>query len=177
MRKAAVDKLAILSAVSRKAHGVAGTFDLPLPLTGAPAVEGRSSGGAHTLVITFNNPIVSGTAAVTEGTAGGMTSSMSGNTMTINLTGVADVQRLTVAVNGVTGTAGQTMPSASISLRVLAGDANGSGDVGASDIAMVKSQASQPVTASNFRADVVMNGSINATDVSLVKARSGSNVP
>ena len=40
--KAAVDKLAILSAVSRKTHGAAGTFDVPLPLTGPPGVESRT---------------------------------------------------------------------------------------------------------------------------------------
>jgi subtilisin family serine protease len=175
--KAAVDKLAILGVVSRKTHGGAGTFDIPLPLSGTPGVEGRSSGGAHTIVVTFNNPVASGSAAVTEGSASGMTSNVSGNTMTINLTGVADVQRLTVSINGVTGNAGQTMASTAVTMKVLAGDTNGSGDVSSSDIGQVKSQTSNPVTASNFRTDVAVNGAINATDIGLVKSRSGANVP
>ena len=40
------------SAVSRKTHGAAGPFDVPLPLSGAPGVECRSGGanGDHTIV-------------------------------------------------------------------------------------------------------------------------------
>jgi hypothetical protein len=67
---AMVPVLQLASAVSRKTHGGAGTFDIPLPLTGTPGVECRSggAGGDHTFVITFNNAVVSGNAAVTGGT-------------------------------------------------------------------------------------------------------------
>ena len=46
-----------LSAVSRKTHGDAGTFDLPLPLSGNPGIECRSGGadGEYQVVVTFPN--------------------------------------------------------------------------------------------------------------------------
>ena len=65
--KAAYDYLLVTGAVSRKTHGAAGTFDVPLPLSGEPGVECRSSGGNHTMVITFDNNVVSGNATVTSG--------------------------------------------------------------------------------------------------------------
>ena len=60
--------LALTSAVSRKTHGSAGAFDVPLPLTGEPGVECRSSNGQHTFVFTFSSNVVSGNASVTGGT-------------------------------------------------------------------------------------------------------------
>ena len=41
--------LQLVSAVSRKTHRTAGTFDINLPLTGEPGVECRNSGGTHSL--------------------------------------------------------------------------------------------------------------------------------
>src|SRR5437667_9049127 len=58
--------LQLMGAVSRLTHNLAGTFDVNLPLTGTPGVECRSVSGA-TLVMTFNNPVVSGNANVTNG--------------------------------------------------------------------------------------------------------------
>ena len=57
------NQLQLATAVSRKAHGGAGTFDIPLPLIGEPGVECRSNAGAHTLVFTFSNNVVSGNAS------------------------------------------------------------------------------------------------------------------
>ncbi len=167
----------LTSAVSRKTHGAAGTFDLPLPLTGAPAVECRSSGGTHTLVFSFTNDIVSGSASLSEGTGSVSGSSVSLNTMTVNLSGVSDVQRITVTLTGVTDSFGQVLPPTAVSVNMLVGDINGSKSVSASDIGSVKAQSGAPVTAVNFRADVAVSGSITATDVGLVKSRSGQSVP
>jgi CSLREA domain-containing protein len=166
------------NAVSRKTHGGAGDFDINLPLTGEPGVECRSSGGAHTLIFTFNNPVVSGNASVTTGTGAVTgTPTFSGNTMTVNLTGVADVQRITVTLSGVTDTFGQVLPSTPISVNMLVGDINASKVVNASDIGAVKAQSGVPVTAANFRADVAVSGGITASDIGLVKSRSGQSVP
>src|SRR2546428_7715051 len=41
------DPLTLVSAVSRKTHGAAGTFDIDLPLTGEPGVECRSAGAGN----------------------------------------------------------------------------------------------------------------------------------
>ncbi len=172
-----MDQIAVLGVVSRKVHGSAGTFDLPLALTGSPTVESRSSGGAHTIVVNFNNPVVSGSASVTEGIGGVGSASFSGNTMTIDLTGVGDAQKITIKLSGVTGTASQVMPDTTVSMNVLAGDVNQSKAVGSADVGQVKSLVSTPVNATNFLSDVVVSGAINATDVSLVKSRSGAIVP
>ena len=61
--------LALLSAASRKVHGPAGTFDLPLSLAAAnPTTEPRQSATA-TIVMSFDSAIISATAVVTEGPA------------------------------------------------------------------------------------------------------------
>jgi subtilisin family serine protease len=174
--RAAVNKLALMSAVSRKVHAGAGTFDIPLSLTGPLSVESRSS-SSHTLVFTFNKPVASGNATVTEGTATAASANMSGNTMSVTLNGVTDAQKITVSLNGVTATDTQVLEPTTVSMNVLTGDANGSKIVNATDLAMVKAQSGIPLTEANFRNDVAVSGSINATDVALVKSRSGNTVP
>lgn len=57
----------LTAALSRKTHSATGIFDINLPLTGNPGMECRSSGGNHTLVFTFNNDVISGSASVTGG--------------------------------------------------------------------------------------------------------------
>ena len=170
--------LQLATAVSRKTHGGAGDFDIPLPLAGEPGVECRSSAGAHTLVATFTNNVVSGTASVTAGT-GGVSGSptFAANTMTVNLTSVADVQKITVTLSGVTDSFAQVLPDTAVSMNVLAGDTNGNKSVSASDIGQTKAQSGIPVTGVNFRQDVTPNGTINASDIGLVKSRSGQSVP
>jgi len=77
------------SAASRKVHGAAGTFNLPLSLVLTnPTTEPRQ-GPAATVVLTFDAPITSATAAVIEGTATAGTPVFSGNDVIVPLTGVA----------------------------------------------------------------------------------------
>ena len=168
----------LTGAVSRKTHGAAGNFDIPLPLSGEPGVECRSSGLAHTLVFTFNNNVISGNASVTSGT-GTVSGSpiFASNTMTVNLTGVADVQKITVTLSGVTNASAQVLPNTAVSVNMLIGDINGSKTVSASDIGEVKARAGTPIDVTSFRADVVVNNAINASDIGLVKSRSGFAVP
>jgi hypothetical protein len=97
--------------------------------------------------------------------------------MTVNLSGVTDVQRITVSLNGVTGTDAQTLAPTTVSMNVLAGDVNGSKVVTASDISAVKAQSGLPVTQANFRADVAVSGSVNATDIGRVKTNAGFAIP
>src|SRR5438876_9441520 len=133
-------------AVSRKTHGDAGTFDIPLPLSGSPGVECRTGGatGDYTQVFTFTNNVVSGNASVTGGigSVSGMPT-FSGNTMTVNLTGVANVQTLTVTLTGVTDEFSQVLPDTPVSVNMLIGDVNGNGIVNATDIAQTKGQVGQ----------------------------------
>lgn len=168
----------LTSAVSRKAHGTAGTFDINLPLTGEPAVECRSSGGNHTLVITFSNTMVSGNASVTSGTGSVAGSPVfNGNSMTVNLTGVADMQKVIVMLRNMTDNSAQVMPDTPVSINILAGDTNGNKTVNASDVGQTKSASGQTITAANFRADVNASGAIGAPDISLVKANAGHSLP
>ncbi len=164
--------------VSRKTHGGAGNFDVPLPLTGEPGVECRASGGAHTLVVTFSTSVVSGNASVTTG-SGSISGSpfFNGNTMTVNLAGVADAQKIIVTLSSVTDSFNQVLPDTAVSMNLLAGDTNGNKTVNGTDVSQTKAQASLPVTSANFRQDVTVNGLINASDVSFVKSRVGQSVP
>ncbi len=168
-----------IGAVSRKTHGSAGVFDVDLPLSGTPAVESRSSTAGHSLVFTFSNPIASGSAAITSGSAtlnGSPT--FSGNTMTVNLTGVANAQTLTVSLSNVTDTFGQVLLSTSVSMSVLLGDSNGNNSVTASDIAQTKASVGAALSSANFRSDFNLSGAINATDVAIAKAAaSGAAAP
>src|SRR5438876_3468055 len=175
---AAYQYLLLTGAVSRKTQGGAGTFDINLPLSGEPGVECRSGGGNYTEVFTFDNNVVSGSAAVTGGT-GSVSGSpvFSGHTMTVNLIGVIDVQRLTVTLTGVTDEFSQVLPSTPVSMNVLIGDVNGNKVVNATDVGLVKSQVGQAVTGSNFREDVNADGSLSATDVALTKSHVGDGLP
>ncbi len=80
-------------AFSRKVHGAAGTFDIPLPLTGNVGVECRSGGGtnAYQMIIDFPTTVTVESASVTSGT--GNVDSLSGSgtsQITVNLSGVTD---------------------------------------------------------------------------------------
>jgi hypothetical protein len=165
------------SAVSRKTHGAAGNFDIDLPLSGNAGVECRSSGGNQTLVLTFSNNVVSGNAAVTAGIGTVGSTSFSGNTMTVNLTGVSDEQQITVDATNVMDTLGHTLGDAPINAVILAGDTNGNRTVNAADVAQTKAQQGAPVDQTNFRNDVNANGTINAADVAIIKANAGNSVP
>ena len=177
---ATIDPLAITAAASRKMHGAAGTFDVNLPLTGEPGVECRTGGvgGNYTLVFVFNNNVVSGNVSVTGGTGGvSGNPSFEDNTMTVNLTGVIDVQRITVTLTGVSDEFSQVLPSTPVSMNVLIGDVNGNKLVNATDVTLVKSQVGQAVTGSNFREDVNANGSLTSTDAALTKSHVGDGLP
>ena len=166
-------------AVSRKTHGNgAGTFDIDLPFSGTPGVECRQSGGNHRVVFTFGSPVTVDGASVTSGnaTSSGPTLSNGGTEVTVDLSGVSNVQRVTVTLLGVSD--GTSKNDVAVRMGILAGDTNGSGGVNASDIGQTKAQSGQLVSATNFRQDVnISGGSINASDIGLVKANSGSSLP
>ena len=163
------------SAFSRKTHGGAGTFDIPLPLSGNVGIECRT-GPTYQMIINFATSVTVESAAVTSGT--GMVSSFSGSgtpQITVNLTGVTDVQRITVTLHNVND--GTTTGDVPVSMGVLVGDVNGSTGVNSTDVALTKSQVGQMVTGSNFREDVNASGTITATDVTIVKSDVGHALP
>jgi sugar lactone lactonase YvrE len=170
--------LEMITAVSRKAHGSAGIFDINLPAAGSPGVECRSSGGNHTFVFTFTNNVVGGNANISSGTGTIVgTPTFSGNTATVNLTGISNAQTVTLHLSNVTDEFSQVLADQWIPVGILVGDTNGNGIVSASDISQAKAAAGQGVSAGNFRSDVNANGTINATDVSIIKAAGGTEIP
>jgi hypothetical protein len=168
------------SAVSRKVHGAAGTFDVNLPLVpigGAVGIECRTGlvAGAHQEVITFPGPVTVGSVAVTSGTGSATFSGNGTAVITVDLTGVTNAQRLGVTLMNVNN--GTTTGDVMIPMGVLSGDTNANGSVNAGDVAQTKGQSGVAVGAGNFRTDVNSNGAINAGDVALVKSRSGTALP
>jgi len=171
--------------VSRKAHASAGNFDINLPLTGDVGIECRTTGGSndYTIVVTFPNTVtVNGNpqAQVTLGTGtvgtGGVSNggivTISGNSVTIPLTNVANAQTINVTLFGVNGSGNVVIP-----MGVLVGDVNGNRTVNAADVAQTKARIGQSIDQTNFRSDVNANGSINATDLSNIKSHLGTGLP
>ena len=164
-------------ALSRKLH--AGTpFDVALPFTGADAIECRSGGASNVfqVLVTFGETVTFSSAAVTSGT--GTVASTSGNgtsTVTINLTGVTDAQRLVVTLFNVNyGPAAGNLP---IQMAVLLGDTNANTTTNAADVSQTKQRIGQSITNLNFRSDVNASGTITASDVAIVKANLGHGLP
>jgi hypothetical protein len=165
------------AAVSRKTHGGAGTFDINLPLTGNVGVECRSGGvtNDYQMIINFATSVTVGSASVSSGTGSVSGFSVSGSQVTVNLTGVTNVQRIAVTLFNVND--GTNRGNVPVSMGMLIGDVNGNASVNATDVAQTKSQVGQPVGMSNFREDVNANGTISATDVAIVKSDVGTSLP
>ncbi len=168
---------ALVSVVSRKTHGSAGTFDIDLPLTGTRGVECRSGGanGDYTMVFTFSVPITNcGVATSDHGTATG--GAPSGNQCTVQLTGVPNVQYTTVQLTGVIDNNAHTL-NGNGTMGALLGDVNASGRVDAADVSSVRQQTLQTITTSNFRNDLNTSGRIDAADVSVARQQTLTSLP
>jgi hypothetical protein len=164
----------VVSSVSRKTHGRAGTFDVNLPQTPKPGIECRSGGmrNDYTVVFTFANNVSIQGANVTSGTGSVSNHMVSGNQVFVSLTGVTDAQTVVLRLAGVND--GINTSDVQATMGVLIGDTTADSVVNSNDIVQVQSQLRQPVTASNFRDDLNADGVINAADVKLVKSKSGT---
>jgi hypothetical protein len=164
----------LVSAVSRKTHGNAGTFDVDLPETGAPGIECRSAGAAnsHMLVFTFANNVSVQGATVSAGTGSATNFTVAGKQVTVNLIGVTNAQTVVVKLLGVSD--GTNTSDVEATMSLLLGDTSSNGAVNSTDIAQTQSQSGQLVTSANFREDVTVNGAINSSDIALVQSKSGT---
>ena len=173
----------IVSVVSRKTHGGAGTFDINLPLTDPIGVEcraGQPSTGEHTIIFTFANPLTNVTNASVDSGSGFVSSKAIGadpHQYIVTVSGATNAQKIRVSLTGVTDNAGNSSPTISVGMGVLLGDTSNNRQVNASDVSQTKAQSGTVVSAANFREDVTLNGSINASDVSQVKTQSGTAIP
>jgi hypothetical protein len=160
-----------LSAVSRKTHGTAGTFDIALPLSGTVGEETRSGGipsGDHTIVVTFATPISAVASATCAGNPATTSIGGSGNTeVTVNCTGVPNGQ--TVAINLVGVNDGINVGDVSIPMGVLLGDVNLSRRTDAGDVTQVRNRTVSIPDATTFRYDVNASGRIDAGDVTTTR--------
>jgi uncharacterized protein DUF4394 len=169
-----------INVVSRKTHGGAGTFSIPMPLVGQSGVEDRVGNDGiasrHTIVISYPISPVGATASVTAhnppGAMGSLSNvSVSGNDLVVDLTGVSNQQVLTVSTSG-----GSVRPL-TVPIGFLVGDTNGNRSVNSTDVSQTKLQSGIAISNSNFREDVSVGGSINSSDVSQVKLQSGTALP
>ena len=158
------------TAVSRKVHGSAGTYDLPLTLVPTnPTTEPRI-GPAQTIVFTFDKPIASSLVAVSEGVATLAAPIFSGNDVVVDLSGVTNQQYVTIALTGVASVDGGTGGSGSVRLGFLVGDVNQTRVVSVADLGLVNAQITQPVTAANYLKDVNANGTLTVADKGITNA-------
>ena len=97
--------------------------------------------------------------------------------MTVNLTGIANMQKITITLTNLTDEFAQSMPETNVSMNVLLGDTTGDKSVNSGDIAPTKSQSGHTVTTSNFREDLNVDGAINSGDIALVKSKSRTALP
>ena len=141
-------------------------------------MECRSTGGAYALVITFSNNVVSGDASVTSGT-GSVSGSpaFTGNTMTVNLTGVANPQTVGVTLSNVTDSFFPVLPDTAVNAGFLIGDTNGDKFVNAGDALQTRNRSGQTTASTNFRSDVNLDGFINSGDTTVVRSRAGTFLP
>ena len=172
--------LSLIAAFSRKTHGGAGVFELPIAtavlIGGAVTVEPRTLGAGHMIAFRFNSPISSpGTVSVRDAsgaTIGGAGAAHVGSEVQVSLAGLPDNQRVNITLVGVSGTY-----DTELALGFLVGDVNNTRSVNSSDISGVKARSGQETNSANFKFDLNASGAINSSDISAVKARSGLTLP
>jgi hypothetical protein len=158
-------------------HGAAGPFDLVFGTVATnPTTEPRL-GPSHNVVFTFDKPVTAGDATVTEGVATASAPTFSGHQMTVPLTGVANAQYVTVAVNNVVAADGGTGGSGTLRIGYLAGDVNQNRVVSLADLGLLNAQLAQSVTTANFLKDVNASGTLSLADKALTNTKLTTSLP
>jgi hypothetical protein len=169
------EALSITSAVSRKTHGSAGTFDIA-----AGSIECRST-RITKIVTVFDQSIVrlgsdntdvsitSGTFTATSSIVVSTTTNPN-DTVTVNLTdnSVTDKVPFRIWYPGIAAECDHDYTGAALvkCWRVLRGDYDGSGKVQTIDVSGVSGKIGHTFSQSNFRADYDANGKFETLDVS-----------
>lgn len=143
-------------------------LDLALDST---VVEPRQNGPTK-LVATFDQDI-QGTGGlgiedvtVSDGTVTNV--SIAGNALTIELSGVADNQALTVGFPGIESTGGLASTD-SICVYVMLGDTNSDFTINVLDLVVVRNELGLAVTNANCGTDVNADGTVNVLDLVLIR--------
>ena len=160
----------LTSAVSRLTHSFAGTFDLNLPLSGAPAVEMRNAAGAYNIVLTFDRNVLSDTSTtITSGVGTVSSTTFSGNTATVQLSGVSDRQTIILELDNVVGVVGINS-KVLVSMSICVGDVNQSGAVTVEDIDAVKAHSGPAPNSTTFIYDLNHDGFLDSADIGQIKS-------
>jgi lysophospholipase L1-like esterase len=172
----------LVSAVSRQVHGGVSTFDLNLALTGTPTTEIRrgSTSGSYSIVMTFSQPVQSLTATLglQAGKTGsavftGQSQTISGTTVTVNLTGVGDAQRLNLQLTNIQPGNG----TGNVPFNILVGDVNSDGLVNSADFGLSRNKANATLDSTDFLYDTNCDGVINSGDAGLVRSLANTFLP
>ena len=162
---------------SRRVHGAAGTFDLPLSAVATnPTTEPRQ-GPTQSIVFTFDKPITGATVAVTEGIAIAAAPTFSGNAVIVSLTGVTNLQYVTVVLSDVASADGGTGGAGSVRVGFLAGDVNQNRVVTVADVGLINASLAQPVTASNYLKDLNASGTLTVGDKAIANGNLSTALP
>jgi len=167
-----------LGAASRKVHGAAGTFDLPLSaVTTNPTTEPRQ-GPSVNLVFHYDKPMtLQGHFTVVEGVAAFNGGQLVGNDVVLNFTLVNDQQYLTVTFADVFALDGGISGTATVRLGLLAGDVNQNRAVTLSDLGLVNAELARPVTAANYLKDVNASGTLTLSDKGITNTKLTHSLP
>ena len=98
--------------------------------------------------------------------------SISGNTVTVNLTGVLNAQTTSVTLNDVSYGVGTG--NITVSIGALLGDTNGDRLVNSGDSIQTRNRSGAVTVGANFRSDVNLDGVINSGDSTIVRRNSGT---
>ncbi len=156
----------LLSAVSRKTHGDAGTFDIDLPVNTYfnAGIESRSDGPTQ-IVLTFSWFVGGVNVQASAGSVDAFV--VNGPEVTVQLSDVPNAACLTLTASGIPGLEGQ----ATVTIRCLEGDARADGEINILDLVHIRNRLNQPVTAAGIRADVKADGVVNILDLVQVRNR------
>ena len=163
---------------SRKMHGTAGEFNLPIDraqsIGGQVTVEPRIIGNGHAIVFGFNQPVIAAGTATVTAPSGAVSAAVAavGNEAIVTVATLPDASRISVSLTGVNGTF-----NTSVAVGFLVGDVNGSRTVDALDLSAIRARSGQPVALDNFRFDITASGGITSADILAAKARPGASLP
>jgi len=136
-----------------------------------PTTEPRM-GPNHLIVFTFDKPVISGNAAaIAEGPGGTATvgavtvDPTNSSALLVPLTGVSDIQYVTVNVTNVVAADGGTGGVGSARIGFLFGDVNQSRSVSPLDLLAISPQLLQTVGLTNFLKDINLSLSISPLDL------------
>lgn len=184
----------ILSAVSRKQHGSAGSFDIPLGVDSVSSGDTECRGDGPTqIVVTLDKNIVAADGELNVAGDGEIQIStdppaslnvtgayiVGGNVLQIDLAGVPSRRCLNITLHSLAedlggGEPGLIMPDKTLHQYVLLGDSTNNGVVSSADVNQTKSRAGAAVDTGIFRSDITADGDISTADVNHVKAGTGN---